>query len=55
MAHHNNQATQIYSSRGGDNNAHHSKIDSSHKLPVEKKRKKNAGQAEEPKIQSENM
>jgi hypothetical protein len=54
-AHHNNKATQSSSNKGGDNDPPHSKIDSSHKLPVDKKRKKNVGQAEEPEIQSENM
>jgi hypothetical protein len=54
-AHHNNKETRISSNGGGNNDPPHSKIDSSHKLPIEKKRKKNVGQAEEPKIQSENM
>jgi hypothetical protein len=54
-AHHSNKETQSSSNGGGDNDPPHSKIDSSHKLPVEKKRKKNVGQAEEPEIQSENM
>jgi hypothetical protein len=54
-AHHNNKATQSSSNGGGDNDPPHSKIDSSHKLPVDKKRKKIVGQAEEPEIQSENM
>jgi hypothetical protein len=53
--HHNNKATQSSSNGGGDNDPPHSKIDSSHKLPVDKKRKKIVGQAEEPEIQSENM
>jgi hypothetical protein len=39
-AHHSNKETQISSNKGGDNDPPHSKIDSSHKLPVEKKRKK---------------
>jgi hypothetical protein len=55
MSHHNNKETQISSNGGGDNDPPHSKIDSSHKLPVDKKRKKIVGQAEEPEIQSENM
>jgi hypothetical protein len=46
MAHHNNKATQSYSNRGGDNDPPHSKIDSSHKLPVDKKRKKKCGTGE---------
>jgi hypothetical protein len=54
-AHHNNKETQISSNEGGDNDHPHSKIDSSHKIPVDKKRKKFAGQAKEPKIQSEKM
>jgi hypothetical protein len=53
--HHSNKETQSSSNEGGDNDPPHSKIDSSHKLPIEKKRKKNVGQVEEPKIQSENM
>jgi hypothetical protein len=40
-AHHNNKEIQSSSNGGGDNDPPHSKIDSSHKLPVEKKRKKN--------------
>jgi hypothetical protein len=40
MAHHNNKETQSSSNGGGDNDPPHSKISSSHKLPVEKKRKK---------------
>ena len=55
MAHHNNKETQSSSNGGGDNDPPHSKIDSSHKLPVNKKRKKNVGQAKELEIQSENM
>jgi hypothetical protein len=39
-AHHNNKETQSSSTGGGDNDPPHSKIDSSHKLLVEKKRKK---------------
>ena len=55
MAHHNKKATQNSSNKRGDNNPPHPKIDSSHKLLVEKKRKKIVGQAEEPEIESENM
>ena len=55
MAHHNNKETQNYSNGGGDNDSPHSKIDSSHKLPVDKKRKKIVWEAEEPEIESENM
>ena len=54
-AHHNNKATQSSSSEGGDNNPPHPKIDSSHKLPVDEKRKKIVGHTKEPEIQSENM
>ena len=55
MAHHKNKETQSSSNGGEDNDLPHSKIDSSHKLPVDKKRKKNVEQVEEPEIQSENM
>jgi hypothetical protein len=55
MAHHRNKETQSSSDGGGDNDPPHSKIDISHKLPVDKKRKRNVGQAEEPEIQSVNM
>jgi hypothetical protein len=51
-AHHKNKETQSSSNGGGDNDPSHSKIDSSHKISVEKKRKKNVGKAEEPEIQS---
>jgi hypothetical protein len=54
-AHHSNKETHSSSNGGGDNDPPHSTIDSSHKLPVEKKRKKNVGQAEEPKMQSQNI
>jgi hypothetical protein len=37
MAHHNKKATHNYSNGEGDNNPPHPKIDSCHKLPVEKK------------------
>ena len=50
-----NKETQISSNVGGYNDPPHSKIDSSHKILVQKKRKRNVGQAEEPKILSENM
>ena len=42
-AHYKNKETQSSSNGGGDNNPPHCKIDSSHKLSVEKKRKKNVG------------
>ena len=38
--------------RGGDKNPPLINIDSSHKIPLTKKRKNNAGQAEEPQIES---
>jgi hypothetical protein len=38
-SHHNKKRTQIYS-KGGDNDPPHPKIDNSHKLPVDKKKKK---------------
>jgi hypothetical protein len=53
--HHNNKETQSSSNRGEDNDPPHYKINSSHKIPVEKKRKNKLGQVEESKIQSENM
>jgi hypothetical protein len=48
VAHHSNRETQSSSNKGGDNDPPHSKNDSSHKLPVEKKRKTILGQEEEP-------
>jgi hypothetical protein len=39
-AYHSNKETQSSSNGGGYNNPPHPKIDSSHKLPMEKKRKK---------------
>jgi hypothetical protein len=50
MTHHSNKETHNSSNRGGYNDPPHSKIYSSHKILVEKKRKKNVGQAEDPKI-----
>jgi hypothetical protein len=52
--HHSDKETHSSSNEGGDNEPPHSKIDSSHKLPIEKKRKK-MGQVEKMEIQSENM
>jgi hypothetical protein len=49
MAHHSKKATQKYSNGGGDKNPR-IKIDSSHKIPLTKKRKNNAGQVEDPEI-----
>jgi hypothetical protein len=48
MTHPSKKATQKSSSEGGDKNPTPIKIDSSHKIPVTKKRKKNVGQANEP-------
>jgi hypothetical protein len=48
--HHSNKETHNSSNEGGDNDPPHSKIDSSQKLPLEKKRKKNVGQVEDPEI-----
>jgi hypothetical protein len=53
--HHNNKETQSSSKGGGDNDPSRSKIDSSHKLSVEKKRRKNVGKAEQPEIQIQKM
>jgi hypothetical protein len=55
MEHHFNdppskKETQKYSNRGGDKNPPCIKIDISHKITLTKKRKSNAGQADEPKI-----
>jgi hypothetical protein len=55
MTHASEKATQNSSNGGGDINPPCTKIDSSHKLPVKKKRKKIVGQVEEPEIESENM
>ena len=55
MTHPSKKETQNYSNGGGDNNPPHPKIDSSHKVPVEKKRIFFLGKAEEPEIESENM
>jgi hypothetical protein len=53
--HPSKKATQKYSNGGGDKNPPRAKIDSSHKLPLTKKRKNIVGQAEEPEIESEHM
>jgi hypothetical protein len=50
--HPSKKATQKYSNRGGDKNPPLINIDSSHKVPLTKKRKNNAGHAEEPEIDS---
>jgi hypothetical protein len=55
MAHPSKKETHNSSNRGGDKNPPHGKIDSSHKLPVRKKRKNIVGQAEEPETESEDM
>jgi hypothetical protein len=53
MTHPSKKATQKSSNGGGDKNPPRGKIDSSHKLPVTKKRKNIVGQAEEPETESE--
>jgi hypothetical protein len=52
MAHPNKKETQKYWNGGGYKNHPRTKIDSSHKIPLMKKRKNNAGQVEEPEIES---
>jgi hypothetical protein len=52
MVHPSKKATRKSSNRGGDKNPPHKNIDSSHKVPLMKKRKNNAGHAEEPEIDS---
>jgi hypothetical protein len=54
-AHPSKKATQKYSNGGGDKNPPRTKIDSSHKVPLTKKRKNIVGQADEPEIESEQM
>jgi hypothetical protein len=53
--HPSKKATQKSSNGGGDKNPPRIKIDSSHKIPLAKKRKNNAGQAEDPEIESEQL
>jgi hypothetical protein len=53
--HPSKKETQKSSNEGGDKNPPHIKIDSSHKIPLTKKRKNNAGQADEPEIESEQV
>jgi hypothetical protein len=53
--HPSKKETQNSSNGGGDKNPPRGKIDSSHKLPVRKKRKNVVGQAEEPETESEDM
>jgi len=53
--HPNTKETHNSSNGGGDKNPPLGKIDSSHKLPVRKKRKNVLEQAEEPGIESEDM
>jgi hypothetical protein len=55
MAHPSKKSTQSSSNGGGDKNPSRAKIDSSHKLPMKKKRKNFVVQAEEPEIESEDM
>jgi hypothetical protein len=52
MSHPNKKATHKSSNEGGYKNPPRINIDSSHKIPLAKKRKSNAGQAEEPEIES---
>jgi hypothetical protein len=53
--HPSKKSTQKSSNKGGDKNPPRINIDSSHKIPLAKKRKNNAGQAEEPQIESGKM
>jgi hypothetical protein len=53
--HPSKKATQNSSNEGGDKNPPREKVDSSHKLPVTKKKKNIVGQAEEPETESENI
>jgi hypothetical protein len=53
--HPSKKATQKFSNGGGDKNPPRRKIDSSHKLPLMKKRKNIVGQVKEPEIESEDM
>jgi hypothetical protein len=55
MTHPSKKATHKSSNGGGDKNPPRRKIDSSHKLPLTKKRKNIVEQAEEPEIESEDM
>jgi hypothetical protein len=48
MAHPSKKTTHNSSSGGGDKNPSQGKIDSSHNLPVRKKRENCVGKAEEP-------
>jgi hypothetical protein len=53
--HPSKKATHKSSNGGGYKNPPRIKIDSSHKIPLMKKRKNNAGQADEPEIESEQV
>jgi len=53
MAYPSKKATQNYSNARGHKNPPRGKIDSSHKLPVRKKRKNIVGQVKEPETESE--
>jgi len=55
MTHPSKKATHKCSNEEEDKNPPRIKIDCSHKLPLTKKRKNNAGQAEEPEIESEQL
>jgi hypothetical protein len=52
MVHPSKKETHKSSNRGGDKNPPHINIDSSHKVPLAKKRKNNARHAEEPEYDS---
>jgi hypothetical protein len=52
-AHPSKKETQKSSNKGGDKNPPHTKIDSSHKFPLTKKRKNIVGQVDEPEIENE--
>jgi len=53
--HPSKKATHNSSNKEGDKNPPRGKIDSSHKLPMRKKRKNVVEQAEEPRTESEDM
>jgi hypothetical protein len=54
-AHPNKKEAHKCSNEGGDKNPPRIKIGSSHKIPLTKKRKNNARQADELKIESEQV
>jgi hypothetical protein len=55
MAHPSKKETHKSSNGGGDKNPPRTKIDSSHKIPLTKKRKNIVGQVDKLKIESEQM